>query len=139
MTIEIVIMIEQWERWEPIAKLSAKYYVESICYHLENLTIVLFDEADTKVQVTFKKHIDSYRSVDESFRLSTMHDLSNRYGANFYGDWTFFKVTNSLYVTLLSKQPCIDATLPLQHFSLITFNSIIDILSVDGPTLEFIL
>ena len=45
-------MIEQWERWEPIAKLSAKYYVESICYHLENLTIVLFDEVDTKVQVT---------------------------------------------------------------------------------------
>ena len=94
-------MLEHWERWEPIRSLSSKYYIDSISDGIREFRIVLSDSCDEKkkIHVVFENSVDAYRSTDESFRQSTVADLGERYGNEFYGDWTFFKVTNSTYIS----------------------------------------
>jgi hypothetical protein len=135
-------MKEQWTRWEPVQGLAAKYYIDAIYDTIdEGLKIVLSDINDRKkkVRVIFEKGIDAYRSTDESYRLGTIDDLDIEYGTEFYAYWTFFKVTNSSYVKWLSEESygCWDS-LPWIHFSFVALDSIIDVVTVYEPRVEFI-
>ena len=130
---------EQWERWEPIPGVAAKYYAESMCNTIEGVKILLFDDNDQKLVVTFANPVNAYRSVNESFRLNLINTLDAQYGSDFYGKWTFFKVTNSAYVKQLSeKSGIINNEWPLQHFSFLTADAIIDIINTCEPEIEFL-
>jgi hypothetical protein len=134
-------MLEQWKRWYPVGDLAAKYYVDSISDTIEGFTILLLDanNKNKRLQILFEDSIYAYRSTDETFRHSLIVDLSDRYGADFYGKWTFFKVTNSLYIKWLSEQSCgISDTRNLIHFSLIAADSIVDVIDVAEPTITLI-
>ena len=53
-------MQEQWTRWEPIAGLAQKYYIESISDIIEGFKILLFDANDRekKVLVSFPNSVE---------------------------------------------------------------------------------
>jgi hypothetical protein len=132
-------MIGNWKRWEPIRNLQRKYYIVSVINIEEELSVILAAENNkNKVQVLFKRAA-SYLLVDEGLRIRLIGLLDIQYGTTFYGDWTFFKVTNSLYLKWLSEESYgISDSPKLIHFSLIASDSIIDIISHEEPLVTII-
>ncbi|MCR6106975.1 hypothetical protein HXA34_11810 [Salipaludibacillus agaradhaerens] len=132
-------MNEQWERWEPIKRLSNKYYIESISDSIKCFKITLCESNDErkKVEVIFDDSVHAYRSTDESFNLKTINTLDEHYGTRFYSNWTFFKVNNSEYTNWLYEQSYgIAASQPLIHFCLIASDSIVDVIAAYEPKIE---
>jgi hypothetical protein len=135
-------MKEEWKKWEPIKGLSEKYYTKSILDDFEQgFKVVLCDEKNEKKQVivTFENSVCSYKWTNETFRIDTAAFLDKQYGKDFYTKWTFFKVTNSPYLQLLSKESSGIANYysPI-HFAIIESNAITDIIASYEPkvTLE---
>ena len=136
-----MILSEQWIQWKPINNLSPKYYIKSISDDIEGLKILLSDVKNEKqiVKIMFDDSTHSYRSTDESFRLSTINSLDKKYGTKFYSEWTFFKVDNSKYISWLSEQSYeIAESENLMHFSLIAVDSIVDVIAAYEPSVELI-
>lgn len=129
-------MAEQWTKWEPIQGLANNYYIDSVSDTIDGFIIQLSDADDEekKVLVLFEDSVDAYRSADESFRRSTMFDLSQKYDKTFFHYWTFFKVTNSSYIQWLSEQSFgITDSLHFTHFSFIAADSILDVITNYEP------
>ena len=130
---------EEWIKWEPIKGLAPKYYIESISDCFKELKIILCDSDDKrkKVKIRFEGPIDSYTRTDKSFSLNTINFLNEKYGPEFYGKWTFFKVTGSKYLQWISEQSYeIYKANDFTHFSFITENSIIDVIDSWSPKVE---
>ena len=134
-------MTEQWVKWEPITDLFKKYFIDSISSSIEGFIVDLSgDSAEMKrVRVTFENSVAAHRDTNESFRLKLIEDLGEYYGDDFYGEWTFFKVTNSSYIQWLSEQASgiFDPSM-FMHFSLIASDSILDIVASYEPRVELI-
>lgn len=132
-------MQENWERWEPVSGLSSKYYVESLSDTVEGFRVVLSDANDEKkkVEVIFEDSVHAYRSTDESFRQSIINTIDERYGTEFYTEWTFFKVSNSEYIQWLTEQSYgIAESEPLMHFSFLAVDSIVDVIAAYEPKIK---
>jgi hypothetical protein len=64
--------------------------------------------------------------------------LTEKYGREFYKNWSFFKVTNSEYVKWLSEKSCAYADeFSFTHFSIVGSDEIIDVLARYEPTVAF--
>lgn len=130
-------MNEQWIRWEPLADLSPKYNVNEINFNKKYLYIVLMeDELDNKiVEISFKKQIIAYTRTDESFILSLLCDLKKVYGGDFYGKWTFFKVTNSQYIKQISEAFPSTISDPSSwiHFVVMAGDDVVDVIADYEP------
>lgn len=137
-----MITTEQWTRWEPIKGLSRKYYIDSTSDGIEGFIIILSDVENRKkrVRISFEYSVHAYRNTNESFTNQIICDLDAKYGTEFYGDWTFFKVTNSEYLQWLSEKSCgwSDACGGFTHFSILSVEYILDIIDSTEPTVEFI-
>lgn len=134
-------MKEQWAKWEPIKGLSSKYYIDSISDNIKEFRVILSDTQDEKkkVHVVFENSVDAYRSTDESFRLDMLYSIDKQYGTKFYAEWTFFKVTNSQYLTWISEQSFgITNNLHFIHFSFLAVDSVLDILTTYEPKVEIV-
>jgi hypothetical protein len=134
-------MKEEWKKWEPIKGLSKKYYTESIIDDFDGFKVVLCDENNKgkKAIITFDSSVSSYKWTNETFRLDTAAFLDKEYGSNFYTEWTFFKITNSPYLQLLSKESSgIADYYSLIHFAIIESNAILDVIASYEPKVELI-
>ena len=134
-------MTEEWIRWEPIPGLANKYYIVEIFDYIENLIIDLSADYDenNKLRIIFENSIIAYKSTDESFRDATMLQLKQKYGGEFYWNWTFFKVQNSEYLQWLAKESSSDFDNHKHiHLSLMGINSIVDIVTIYKPKVEII-
>lgn len=129
-------MIEQWTRWEPIEGLEGKYDVEFIVNNLKEFTMLLVNpyNTETKIQVIFENSVNAYTKTNESYRQRIVSDLSDEYGSDFYGAWTFFKVNNSTYLRSLLQQPSgsINSS-KFIHFAFVAYDSIIDVIATYEP------
>lgn len=134
-------MEEQWLRWNPIIGLEKKYDIDSMIYDVKRFIILFsqyYDEGK-KVKLIFENSIDAYRWSNETLRYKLILDLDKKYGADFYGDATFFKVDNSSYIQWISQQSCtISDSIKYIHFAFITANSILDIVTTYEPKVEII-
>jgi len=136
-------MSEKWIRWEPIANLEGKYFIESVCDMLDGLQII-FDPSKNhnnkkKLKFFFEYSVEAFRIADEGHRIQMIFDLKHMYGGNFFGNWTFFKVENSSYLKWLSEQSCtVTDHLNLQHICCIADNSILDLATGYDPEITFI-
>ena len=130
-------MIGQWIKWEPISGLEEKYFIKKFSDDNETLDIFLsgYKDSSNKVQVTFENSIYAYNRTDESFRQKIIHELNEKYGASFYGDWTFFKINNSSFTNWLGKTR--DAN-TLIHFCFVEADSIVDVIASQEPKVKFI-
>lgn len=134
-------MEENWQRWEVGSDLSAKYYIESISDSIDGFRILLSDANDEskKVEVLFEDSIHAYRSTDESFRQSTINNLDEQYGTEFFRDNTFFKVTNSEYIHWLSLQSYgIAESESIFHFSFLAVDSVVDVVAAYEPNVSIL-
>jgi len=132
---------EQWTRWNPANNLAKKYYLDSIFDNIAELKITLLEENNkkNKVIITFKYPASSYRETKKIFKDKLIYDLNQKYGKNFCDEWAFFKVDNSNYIKWLSEQSCgIYDDVPFVHYSLITTNSILDLIDQWEPKIEII-
>ncbi len=92
------------------------------------------------IKVTFYRLVDAFRRSDKDFYFKMLHDLSSRYGGDFYGNWSFFKITNSDYLKWISEKSCtVSDYLPFQHFCIIGGNEIIDVLAQKEPEVTIVL
>lgn len=132
---------EEWTRWEPIVGLANKYDVEFIFDGAKGLTIRLYQDSqfEKKVDIIFEHYADAYRHTNESFRIDVMHTLTQKYGREFYGEWTFFKVKKSEYLQWLSEESAdYSDKFPFVHFCLMGTDSIIDIIARYEPVVRFV-
>ena len=132
-------IVEEWMRWEPIEELAPKYTIETICENERTLFIILYEVRDKKkkIRVTFEDAADSYKNTFEFFRMDLINDLCTRYGASFFKEWTFFQVTHSPYMQWLRQQSRgLAGGMGFIHFSFITSNSVLDVLSTKDPHVE---
>lgn len=134
-------MTEQWIKWVPLPDLAKKYYIDALSDTEEGFTILL-SESDNKqkrIKIIFKNSVSAYRITDETFRHRLICNLSDQYGSEFYGEWTFFKVLNSHYLQWLSEQSAgIADSLRFTHFSIIAADSILDIATTYEPKITLI-
>jgi hypothetical protein len=137
-------MVEQWSRWEPMQNIAKKYQVVSLSDEIMNdgkFIIVLSDMQNKKkgLQVIYEKGVRAFKVTYESFRQKLFYDLHQKYGSDFYGSWTFFKVENSEYIKWLHEQSYAwSDAFRLEHLSIFATDSIIDIASNCDPKFEFI-
>jgi hypothetical protein len=132
-------MQEQWTRWEPVAGLAEKYYVESISESAKGFKLILSEQFNEKneVHISFKR-VYSYKHTNESFRYKTIDMLNEMYGVAFYANWTFFKIADSEYVKWLSEESHDTSDIyKFVHFSLIAADSILDIIATREPEVTF--
>ena len=130
-------MQEQWIKWEPSNNLSKNYSLDSISDSAEGLKILLLDaeNRNKKVLVSFPHSVHAYRSTDESLILSTISFLHKKYSAEFYRDWSFFKIEKSKYLQWISTQSCgISDGYNCIHFCILASDYMIDIISTYDPT-----
>ena len=134
-------MTEQWTRWEPISGLTLKYNIDIVSENAEKFEMILsgYTDATNKVRVLFENSVCAYRSADETYRYKLIVDLTEAYGKDFYGDWTFFTVNNSSYLRWLSEESYgTSDERQLKHFSFIGADLIVDIADPSEPRVEFI-
>ncbi|KKQ12044.1 MAG: hypothetical protein US22_C0004G0002 [candidate division TM6 bacterium GW2011_GWF2_36_6] len=134
-------MIEQWIKWEPIKELSSTYYVDLVIDSKKEFKIILSEEKNPqkKIHIIFENSVYAYRNTYESFRQNTIHILKKQYGESFYINWTFFKITNSSYLSWLAEESYgITNELNFTHFSIIAANEIIDIIAGYEPRIELV-
>ncbi len=128
-------MNEQWRIWEPSQNLSQQYYIESVCDYIIDFRIVLIEEnKKSKLLMTFKDTVGSYRSIDESYIVNVIENLTKQYGTKFYSRWTFFEIKNSDYLKDLSmKSSTISDYRNFRHFVILTSDIMLDIIALREP------
>lgn len=134
-------MQEQWMQWKPFANLEPKYYCVAVSDTFEGFKVVLVGQSEEKemLEIYFKDGVLAYTQTDESFKRTLINDLDQRYGTDFYGEWTLFKVQNSKYVNkILEESYGWASAYNLIHFSLITEDLIIDILNDSEPAVSLV-
>lgn len=133
--------MEEWTRWEPTQGLQGKYYLDSFRLDQDNLFLELSNEHELKkIQLEFNIDADSYRYTNESFCFKIPSDLSDRYGTEFYSDWSFFKITNSEYVQSFLQESTTVSIGPLvTHFCILGGDEIVDIIAQHEPKIKRVL
>lgn len=136
-----IIMQEEWTRWTPIEGLAEKYDVDFILDGKEGLKIRLYQDGNRthKVDLIFEGYADTYRHTNESFRIKTVHELAQKYDKEFYGNWSFFKVSDSEYLKWFSEESCeYSEEFDFTHYCILGTDSVVDIIARYEPTVEFI-
>jgi hypothetical protein len=136
-----MIMHEQWTQWRPIEQLAPQYYMTALIDDVTGFYIRLGESKNNPcgLFITFERSIDACRVTDEGDRFTKLLYLIDTYGRDFFVKWAFFKVTNSEYLEWLSQESgSIFDSKSMEHFALITQDSIIDIASRYEPKIELI-
>lgn len=129
-------MNETWKKWEPVKGLAKKYYIDAIQDDIGGFKVKLTDRdnEDNKLTIIFLESVWSYRSVEEGLRALTMEKLAQKYGANFYTEWTFFKIENSRYLNWIYEESYdVARDSGLMHFCLVGMDDILDIIASCDP------
>lgn len=132
--------MEEWTRWEPIKDILGKYFVDSLILSDNGLAIQLSDwDKEKKIEIIFDGCIDAYRYTNDSFSFKIPAGLSEKYGGEFYKNWSFFKITNSEYLAWLSEKSYeYSNDFPFIHFCIIGGDEIVDVLARYEPDVKII-
>ena len=126
--------MEQWARWEPINELSGKYSINSLIISEEKLVIQLSDHDNIKkIEIIFNSGIDGYRYTNESFCFKIFGDLSQKYGTEFYKNWSFFKVNQFRIYQMDFRKIYTWANQHFIHFCIFGNDEVIDIVASYEP------
>ena len=134
-------MSEMWIKWKPIEGLAPKYDVDLAVDTMDSFKIVLseMDSPQKRLEVYFDSGVDVYRLTDESYWRNSLHEIDEKYGEDFYGKWTFFKVKNSSYLSWLSEESFeISASRDFTHFAFLAVNSVLEVITNYEPKITFL-
>lgn len=130
---------EVWIRWEPDASLKLAYDIISVQDNMDTLKIVIGGrKTDQELEVIFDSTW-AYRTTDETLRLNLSTQLSQKYGTEFYANWSFFKIENSNYMKwLLEQSGGYAEEFNLKHFVIMGSDFIVDIAAAEEPKFKII-
>ena len=128
--------MEHWEKWIPINGLPSKIYNDSFIDSKEGIILEFSDEKHKKkIVIKFEDGVLSYRNTDEGSLLKKLNYLDQRYGTDFYCEWTLFKVKNSEYINwFLEESFGIYKPNQVEHYVFLTPNDVIEILTTYTPS-----
>jgi len=132
-------MNEIWTQWKSVENLAQQYEIDSVVDTMDSFKIVLseMDNPQKRLEVCFDSGVDAYRLTDESYWLNSLNKLDKKYGVDFYGYWTFFKVENSAYLSWLSKESFeISDSRAFVHFAFLAVNSILEVIAHDDARIS---
>lgn len=123
--------MEKWTRWEPINGLSGQYSLDYFAWSEKGFVVELISgKKEERIQILFDEYIDAFRYTNESFYLKLPGD--------FYGEWNFFKATNSEYLKWLSEKSCtLSDRMHFIHFCILGGDEVIDIVANYEPKVRF--
>jgi len=128
--------MEKWTQWKPLEDSSGKYTIDSFVWSESGISILLSSTQNLKkLEIKFEDFVDTYRRTDIIFCPKRLADISSRYGAEFYINWTFFKITNSKYIDWIIEK---SYKREFIHFCIIGNNEILDIVNSYEPKINFI-
>lgn len=131
--------MEKWIRWEPIPNLSGNFIINSFCMSEKTQILLSAEHHDIKLEIVFNHNVDAYRYINESWGFSVFEDLAEKYGGNFYKDWSFFKIQNSNYIKSLSDSSIgVSDSFSFIHFCIMSSEEIIHILARYEPTVKIL-
>lgn len=124
---------EQWIKWKPHPELCAQYIFDSIIDGKNIFEIKLISPP-----TTHRLHV-SFQSDATSYQLTSKLLYEGKQKIKCPDEWAFFKIVNSDYLKDLYEDSCgISGTRNFIHFSIITTEWIIDIMSPDEPAFLFV-
>ena len=132
-------MIEEWHYWKPPQKLEPGYGVDIISCEEDNFSIELYATGpkDSYIKLDFQGNAQAYRYTNESFALQTLCNILNKYGPDFYPQWSFFTVTKSTYLSAYEHDTNTTVS-SLIHFAIIGEDEIVDVITTKAPIVTFI-
>lgn len=132
--------IEIWSSWEPVERFSNMYEIEDMITTETTIEIILssFPENSPKmIRIFFDKGYTAYRFSDETYRIDTLHFVSETYKDSLK-NWSFFRVSNSQYIKSLNENNYEINKNIFMHFTIFTSNFVLEILSQHEPKVELI-
>ncbi len=130
---------EEWIYWDRMKDISGRYCIEAIYDKIDQgFSLLLMNNVDErkKINILFEKSVHAYRTTEEGLCLDTWHQLSKKYGTDFYAFKNFFKINHSSYIKSLSEKVC-DVS-GLMHFVIIDDECKFDIISSYEPKINFL-
>ena len=132
---------EQWTKWKPNISLEGKYNIESFHYKGdETITFIMISAQDKnkKISLYFGGIGLSLRKSNGMAMENKIAFLKDKYGEDFYSEWSFFTVINSAYSNWAAAETCtIYKSTDFIHFAIVSKNSIYE--SINGvPEIQFI-
>lgn len=121
-------------------QVEGNYYVSTFSYEDDGFKIVLEQEdANQIVEILFPYEISAVRIVDEGLRMRLYHDLSVKYGDDFYIKWAFFIVEQSEYLKWLAVQSYeISDHCELKHFVIKALDCLLDVVTRREPEIKIL-
>ena len=135
----IMELKEQWIKWEPLSTLnndfSGDFYTDCVIISQNGFKIIMRDHNnEKKIHIKFKFSVSAYRKTDKLYAWPMQKD--------FLHDGSYlYKVINSKYIQWLSdiSNELSNTVQPnMQHFVMISENSIFEVLDSAEPEIEFI-
>jgi len=126
-------MTQEWKRWIPLENIPTSMYFVSITED-SNCFKIKYNSENKMVTIHFKDSVLSYRSTDEGKLIKTWSQLNEKYGPEFYAQWSMFKQLNSDYLVWFPEQSCgIYEHYNPEHYIFKGNDIIIDVLSTYSP------
>jgi len=132
-------MSETWIQWKPVEGLAQQYDIDSVVDTINSFKIVLseMDDSQKRLEVHFDSGVDAYKLTDESYWLYSLYRLGEKYGEDFDGYRSFFKVENSSYLSWLSKESFeISDSRNFTHFAFLGVGSILEVITNYEPKIK---
>ncbi len=132
--------MEEWTRWEPVAGIHERFFIENFQMSYNGIHIKLCSENENKkIEILFFNGADAYRCTNESWCFDIFAVLKKKHGANFYADWSFFKIENSNYVQSLSATSAgVSEHTSFYHFCIVGNDEVIDVLATYQPQVRIL-
>jgi hypothetical protein len=128
-------------KWEPVANLGSRYYIDDIL-DLEEGFIVFLKESHTDahvIKITFEDSVISYRKTIESMQFKILDEIIEQYGSELHKSWSLFKYVKSPYIEWLIEQSYgIGNSYNLTHYFILGSDSTLDIIATYEPKVEII-
>ena len=121
-------------KWVPIDSIPNRMYCEAIHDDYEGFRILLKGEnSRSKTLRMFFESILAYRNVDEGYMLRTLESIKDR------EIFPLYTVHNSIWLRWFHEESYnIVSNKMITHYSIVTPNDIIDILSEFEPIVEWL-
>ena len=134
----LTMLLEKWVRWTPINNLSRSCYIESFVDSSDGFKIYIINEANENIVINFAHSVISYKVTDETCAIDRLDIFKGQSEIQFYVDWVFFKIINSLYIQELIENSDIKQSFDLIHFMIFDDDFIVDIIATSEPILEIV-
>lgn len=129
-------MQENWIKWNPAEVPEGEFIATDYTQNIDGTKIVL-EDGNRIVEIIFDGITPIVRSSVEGIRMRTWGEVQKKYNDKlFFRKWFLYKVENSKLSKWAEEESCgFYCSEQLTHYSIVTGEEIIDILSTFEPVI----